>query len=248
MDIVKKIVIFGATSSIAEHCMRLWANQCNCHFFLVARNQEKLQRIKQDLEVRNPESKVSCMSLDFVSENEIVTVAKDIFLKNTIDIVLIAHGWLVSQETCQVDFGLLKESLLVNAVSPVLCAEVCVQYLEKSGYGTLAVIGSVAGDRGRKSNYVYGAAKGLLDRYIQGLQHRFAKSNIKVILIKPGPTDTAMTAHMHTIKLAPVQDVARDIVLGIQARKSVIYTPGKWKWIMLVIRFLPDFIFNKLPI
>jgi len=116
--------------------------------------------------------------------------------------------------------------------------------------GTIALIGSVAGDRGRKSNYVYGAAKGLVTRYAQGLQHRFAGSGVKVVLVKPGPTDTPMTAHLkgQGAKLAPVESVAGQIVDGIAAGKAVVYAPGKWWLVMMIIRHLPAFVFNKMNI
>jgi len=108
----------------------------------------------------------------------------------------------------------------------------------------------VAGDRGRKSNYVYGAAKGLVTRYAQGLQHRLAKSGVKVVLIKPGPTDTPMTAHLKGsgAKLAGADSVARDIVRGMEKGAPVVYAPAKWAVIMMVIRHLPRFVFNKMDI
>jgi short-subunit dehydrogenase len=107
----------------------------------------------------------------------------------------------------------------------------------------------VAGDRGRKSNYVYGSAKGLVARYAQGLQHRLARSSIKVSLIKPGPTLTPMTENLSSTKgFANVEDVAKDIVKGISKGQSVIYTPAKWQIIMMIIRHLPSFIFNKMDI
>ena len=116
--------------------------------------------------------------------------------------------------------------------------------------GTLAVISSVAGDRGRKSNYIYGAAKGLVTRYVQGLQHRLANSNVHVVLIKPGPTDTPMTASLvaQGAKLASVESVALGIVTAIERKKTVAYVPGKWWLIMMIIRHLPSFIFNKMNI
>jgi hypothetical protein len=120
--------------------------------------------------------------------------------------------------------------------------------MEKVQQGTLALIGSVAGDRGRKSNYVYGAAKGLVTRYAQGLQHRFAKTLIKIVLIKPGPTATAMTAHLPQRGLAAADTVAATIVQGIAQGKAVIYAPAKWAVIMMIIIHLPAFIFNKLDI
>ena len=108
----------------------------------------------------------------------------------------------------------------------------------------------MAGDRGRKSNYVYGAAKGLVTRYAQGMQHRFAGTGVKVVLIKPGPTDTPMTAHLKSqgAKLASVEDVAGQIVDAIERGHTTTYAPRKWALIMMIIRHLPAQIFNKLNI
>ena len=108
----------------------------------------------------------------------------------------------------------------------------------------------MAGDRGRKSNYVYGAAKGLVERYAQGLQHRLAATDVKVLLVKPGPTDTPMTAHLKQggARLASSAQVAADIVKAVDTGKAVLYTPGKWALIMLVIRNLPAFVFNRMDI
>lgn len=116
--------------------------------------------------------------------------------------------------------------------------------------GTIAIIGSVAGDRSRKTNYVYGAAKGLVSRYAQGMQHRLAHTAVKVVLIKPGPTDTPMTSDLKSKgqKMASGEKVAHDIVNGIGAGKPVVYTPGIWHIIMLVVIHLPRVIFNKLSI
>ena len=110
--------------------------------------------------------------------------------------------------------------------------------------------GDVAGDRGRKSNYVYGAAKGLITRYTQGLQHRLANTGVQVVLIKPGPTDTPMTAHLKQEggRFASVDDVAKCIVVGIKRSKSVVYAPAKWALIMMIIRHLPEFIFKRMDI
>ena len=147
-------------------------------------------------------------------------------------------------------FGSRDMGLTVNGISPVLFAEAFAGPMQKANHGTLAIIGSVAGDRGRKSNYVYGAAKGLVARYAQGLQHRLAGTGVKVVLIKPGPTNTPMTAHLKQqgARLANVEDVARLIVKGINQGKPVVYAPGKWALIMMIIRNLPDIVFNKLDI
>ncbi len=240
------IVIIGATSAIAEHCARLWVQQ-PVDLVLVGREDARLQAVADDLRVRSPQSTIAVRQADFHAPSAIAALATEL-AQRRIDIVLVAHGNLPEQRACEQDLEAARDALLVNGVSPVLFAEAFAAQLERQQHGTLAVIGSVAGDRGRKSNYVYGAAKGLVDRYLQGLQHRFGRSAVKVVLIKPGPTATPMTAHLSPRGLAPVDAVARRIVAGIAAGKPVVYAPAKWWLVMMVIRHLPRFVFNKLDI
>jgi decaprenylphospho-beta-D-erythro-pentofuranosid-2-ulose 2-reductase len=247
---MKNIVIVGATSSIAEHCARIWLQVAPANLTLIGRNAERTEKIAADLQVRSPESVIRTIQTDFLTPDAIKQTADDIAAAGAIDIVLIAQGSLADQLDCQSDLNACKESLEVNGISPALFAEAFAGHLANAGRGTLALIGSVAGDRGRKSNYVYGAAKGMVTRYAQGLQHRFAGSAVKVVLIKPGPTDTPMTAHLKALgmKLTPVEDVAQGIVNAINRGQAVVYVPGKWRLIMWVIRHLPKGIFNKLNI
>lgn len=249
-DRLKKIVIIGATSAIAEYCARLWVKDNPIQLTLVARNLEKLERVVDHLKVCSPQSIIEAMSIDFMNSVAIQTLANEIVGKQAIDIVLIAHGSLPNQESCQNNLTECSDELMINAVSPVLFLEAFAKHMQKANKGKLAVIGSVAGDRGRKSNYVYGAAKGLITRYAQGLQHRLSSSGVQVILIKPGPTDTPMTAHLKSQQgsFASVERVAEQIVNGIDKGKSLIYVPIKWKLIMMIIRHLPNFIFNKMNI
>lgn len=246
----KKIVIVGATSSIAEHCARLWQEQETVELVLVGRDLQRTSRVAADLKVRNPQSQISVVKGEFLDPAAIYKTVTEICTARPVDLVLIAHGSLPVQDKCQTDIQKCHDALEVNGISPVLYAEAFAHEMEKHGRGTLAMISSVAGDKGRKSNYVYGAAKGMVSRYAQGLQHRFANSPVRVVLIKPGPTETPMTAHLKGTgsKLATVEAVARRIVKGIEAGKPVIYAPAKWRLIMMVIRHLPDFVFNKMNI
>jgi len=250
MKTIKNIVIVGATSGIAEHCARIWLQPGPANLTLIGRNAARIEKIAADLQVRSPESVIRIIEIDFLNPDTIKQTADDIAAAGTIDIVLIAQGALADQLDCQSDLNTCKESLEVNGISPVLFAEAFAGHLANAGRGTLALIGSVAGDRGRKSNYVYGAAKGMVTRYAQGLQHRFAGSDVKVVLIKPGPTDTPMTAHLKAqgAKLTPVEDVAQGIADAINRGQAVAYVPSKWRLIMWVIRHLPKGIFNKLNI
>lgn len=248
MDSKKRIVIIGGTSGIAESCARLWLEKQPIDLTLVGRDPQRVERVAADLKVRSPQSEIRVVQAEFLDPEAINFTVEKIVQAGNVDVVLIAHGSLPAQDDCQDDLKACREALDVNGVSPVLYAEAFAKKMAKANQGAIALIGSVAGDRGRKSNYVYGAAKGLVTRYVQGLQHRFAGTGVQVVLIKPGPTETPMTAHLKDkgINLAPVVDVAKQIVEGVEEGRSVIYTPGKWWGIMMVIRHIPNFIFNKL--
>jgi short-subunit dehydrogenase len=244
------IVIIGATSGMAEHCARLWVQADPVRLTLVGRHRAKTETVAADLRVRNPACDIDVMTADFLDAASIRATVEAIVQRGSPDIVLIAQGTLPEQAECQTDLPLCRDTLEINGISPVLFAEAFILPMEHANHGTLAIIGSVAGDRGRKSNYVYGAAKGLVSRYAEGLQHRLAKSKVKVVLIKPGPTDTPMTAAFKAkgMKMAPVESVARGIVAAVEKGQAVAYVPGKWWLIMRVIQHLPTMIFNRLDI
>ncbi|AGW91646.1 hypothetical protein N234_16575 [Ralstonia pickettii DTP0602] len=249
----KRIVIVGATSAIAEHCARNWVSEPGADLTLVVRNRSKAETIATDLRVRCPSASVRIVEADFASAAAIRQLADSLAEAGPLDIVLIAHGTLPDQAQCEQDLEVADEAMHINGISPVLFAEAFAGQMATANRGTLGIIGSVAGDRGRKSNYVYGAAKGLVTRYAQGLQHRMAlmkRTGVKVVLIKPGPTATPMTAHLtaQAGKMARVEDVAKCIVDGMAAGKPVIYAPGKWAVIMMVIRHLPRFVFDRMDI
>lgn len=246
----KKIVIVGATSAIAERCARLWVENEAIDLVLVGRDAKRVERVAADLRVRSPESTISILQAEFLNTDSINATVSEIARLGCIDIVLIAHGFLPEQTKCQSDLRLCYDALNINAISPVLFAEAFSKELIKFDHGTIALIGSVAGDRGRQSNYIYGAAKGLVERYAEGLQHRFFGTNINALLIKPGPTDTPMTAHLkeNGASLASVGEVAQNIINAIDRGKMLTYAPCRWRYIMWVVRNLPAFIFNKIRI
>lgn len=242
-----RIVIVGATSAIAEQCARLWVRAA-VDMVLIGRDLVRVSRVAADLRVRSPHSSVTAHEVNFLDPASIAALAQKLATEKAIDILLIAHGNLPDQKECEQDISLARDALEINGVSPVLFAEAFALQMEQAGRGTIAVIGSVAGDRGRKTNYVYGAAKGMVERYVQGLQHRFAHSKITIVLIKPGPTATPMTAHLPQRGLASAEAVASRIVAAIASGTPVVYVPAKWAIIMMVIRHLPRAIFNKLNI
>lgn len=235
---------------MATHCARLWVQNAAVDLVLVGRDLSRLERVAQDLKARSADSTVQTLIASFTDASAIQALVTELAAQQVIDVALIAHGSLGDQTASQNDLQRCQQELETNGVSPVLFAEAFAQVMAKADHGTLAVIGSVAGDRGRKSNYVYGAAKGLATRYVQGLQHRFVGTNVKVVLIKPGPTETPMTAALtaNGAKMASVQEVAQGIVAAIEKGTPVAYVPGKWWLIMMVIRHLPRFIFNRMNI
>ena len=250
MNKKKRIVIIGATSAIAEHCARLWLEKQPADLALVGRDSQRIERVATDLKVRSPGSEIRIVQADFLDPDAIKAAVENSVQSGDADIVLIAHGSLTEQANSQEDLTACREALDINGLSPVLYAEAFAKKMAKANHGTIALIGSVAGDRGRKSNYTYGAAKGLVTRYAQGLQHRFAATGVKVVLIKAGPTDTPMTAHLKgkSTKLASAESVAKQVVEGVESGKPVIYAPKKWWLIMMTVRHLPAFVFNKIDI
>ncbi len=245
-----RIVIVGANSAIAVACARQWLAEQPCDLVLLGRNPDKLAALLADLAVRSPASSIVWQVADFLDPAKITACVDNIVQQGVPHRVLIAHGSLPEQAACQQDLAQAEQALFVNGISPCLFAEAFARHLQAANAGTIGVIGSVAGDRGRKSNYVYGAAKGMVTRYVQGLQHRLANSGVKVVLIKPGPTDTPMTAHLkrNGAKLASVEQVAGQIVAGMARGQACVYAPGKWALIMMVIRHLPSFVFNRMDI
>lgn len=250
MNTKRRIVIIGATSTIAEHCARLWLARQPVDLTLVGRDAQRLERVAKDLKVRGPQSEIRTLQADFLDPVAIGTTVDAIVASGDLDIVLIAHGSLPDQAECQRDLKACRDAMEINGVSPVLYAEAFARHMQNANRGTIALIGSVAGDRGRKSNYVYGAAKGLVTRYAQGLQHRFAGTGVRAVLIKPGPTDTPMTSKLKErgAKLASPEQVAEQILKAIEVGAPTAYAPGKWALIMAVIRHMPSFLFNKLDI
>ncbi|WP_375405059.1 SDR family NAD(P)-dependent oxidoreductase [uncultured Amnibacterium sp.] len=244
------MAVVGATSGIAKESARLWAQRGVDRLVLVGRDAGALESIAADLRVRGAGALVEVERADLTDVESIEPVVNAIFSRGPIDAVLIAHGWMGSQDEGQTDLVHAARVLEVTAVSPVLWAEAFAQHFGRAGSGRIAIIGSVAGDRGRRTNYIYGSAKALVAAYAEGMAHRFAGTGVSVTIVKPGPTDTAMTSDLKAkgARLAPVRAVAAQLVAGVESRKPVVYAPGLWRIIMLVIRGLPRPIFNRLSI
>ena len=245
---MKRIVVFGATSAIAQACARIWAGRGDA-LFLVGRNAERLEAVAGDLKVRGA-SQVEWLAHDLadLEAHESLVARADATLGG-IDVALVAHGVLGDQMLLREDVPLAVESIHVNFVSAASLLAHLANLLERRKAGTIAVISSVAGDRGRQSNYVYGAAKAGLTAFASGLRNRLQKSGVSVVTIKPGFVDTPMTAHVKKGPLFARPDtVARAIVRAIDRRKDVVYVPGFWRLIMWVVRSIPERIFKRLSL
>lgn len=245
---MQNVLIIGATSAIAEATAQIYASRGD-NLFLLARNQDRLESISADLTVRGASS-VQLGALDVSDHAAIVdslTKVSEHF--DRLDVVLIAHGTLPDQMKCQENLEALSYELNVNAISTIIMLTQLANQMEVQGQGTIAVIGSVAGDRGRQSNYIYGAAKGMVDIFLQGLRNRLNKSGLKVLTIKPGFVDTPMTAEFKKGFLwAKPDTIAKGITKAIEKERNVIYLPWFWQGIMLIIRSIPEFIFKKLSL
>lgn len=243
---MKNILVIGATSAIAIACARKWAVDGE-RFFLVARNRVRLEQVSADLVARGA-SFVACHALDIDRHDEHPDMLEKCALElGTIDIVLMAPGTLPNQKACEDDPMLAVREFNTNAVSVIALLTPIANILAAQKRGTLAVISSVAGDRGRPSNYLYGSAKAALSTFLEGLRARLFKQGVHVLTIKPGFVATPMTAGLPLPGplVATADRVGAEIVQGIDKRKNLIYTPRFWWGIMLVIRSVPQFMFKR---
>lgn len=244
---MKKIVIFGATSAIAQACARIWAGR-NDTLYLVGRRAERLEAVAGDLEVRGAQVQWVAHDLaDLEAHASLVNRAAEAL--GGIDVALLAHGTLGDQTLLRQDASLAAESIALNFVSAASLLSHLANRMEKQGAGSLAVISSVAGDRGRQSNYVYGAAKAGLSAFASGLRNRLQKRGVHVLTIKPGFVDTPMTAHVKKgLLFASPETVGQGIVKAIDRKKDVAYVPGFWRPIMWVVRGIPERLFKRLSL
>jgi short-subunit dehydrogenase len=243
---MRRLVIFGATSAIAEATAREFAER-GAALFLVGRSTERLAAIAADLRIRGA-SHVAFQAQDLrdVGSYEALLNAADQALGG-LDAALIAHGTLSNQKECETNVPMLLDEIQTNALSAIVLCTHLANRFEAQKHGVIAVISSVAGDRGRSSNYVYGSAKAAVTAFTSGLRQRLAPAGVFVVTIKPGFVDTPMTAAFKKGALwASPAAVAKDIRRAMVGGTPVIYTPGFWRLIMWIIRSIPEFVFRKL--
>lgn len=243
---MKKIVIVGAASAIAEHYARLEADN-GAALLLAGRSASRLEAIAADLRTRGA-AEVITFDLDVNAVDRhwaLLAAAWSRF--GEVDVVLLAHGTLPDNEACAADPVRTVLEFNTNGTSTIALMAAAAQHLQAQGRGTLAVISSVAGDRGRASNYLYGSAKAAVTAYASGLRQRLGGSGVNVLTIKPGFVDTPMTQAFRKGPLwASPQVVARGIFRAIERRRGVAYLPAFWWCVMRVITHIPEPLFRRI--
>lgn len=247
----KRILVLSATSGIAEATIRLWAGRGDS-LFLVARSPERLAAVAADARTRGASLvETAVADLDNTAAHPEL-LAHAINALGGLDVAYVAVGVLGDQARAERSFPEASQILHTNFVAPASLLTWLANYCTQRHSGTLAVLSSVAGDRGRKSNYIYGASKAGLTTFLDGLRNRVDREGVRVITIKPGPVKTAMTEGMKgEKKFADVNKVAASIVKVIDAGKKgpdVVYVPGIWRFIMAAVRAIPEGRFKKMDL
>lgn len=242
----RRVLILGGTSGIAREACRCFAAE-HARILLVGRDPQKLNDTAKDLKVRGAEA-VEIYEADLIDYSvHCEMISKAFAYWNGLDAALVAHGMLPDQKCVENDANALRTAIEVNYVSVVTLLASLANFFEQQGSGVLAVIGSVAGDRGRKSNYVYGSAKSGVAAFVEGLRMRMKAAGIHVVLIKPGWVNTPMTKHLaQNFLFISAERAGRGVFEAIRSPRAVIYLPWYWKWIMRAVRAIPDFIFARL--
>jgi hypothetical protein len=243
------VLIVGATSGIAQALARRFA-QRGARLFLVARDSANVQSVAADLRARG----ASAADVFVMDLNE--TERLDLMLKSAwqtlerVDFALVAHGTLPDAARASSDSAYLIQQFRTNAESVIVCLAGLARCFRSQGNGVLAVIGSVAGDRGRASNYAYGAAKAAVHAFASGLRAQLFRHGVHVVTIKPGFVATQMTAHLDLpARLTAQPDtVAARIESAMETRRNIVYAPGFWWLIMTIIRLLPEALFKRLKL
>ena len=243
-----KVMIVGATSALAHETAKLFARN-GAELFLVGRTPEKLEVVASDLKVRGAQ-RVETYLLDL---SELARHQKlwdqALATLGELDMLLIAYGTLGDQRKCELSVEETLKEFQNNCTSVISLLTLSANYFEQRRRGCIAVISSVAGDRGRKSNYVYGTAKAALTTFLQGLRNRLFSSGVTVVTVKPGFVATPMTAHMKSgLLMANAEAVGQGIYEAMMKKKELVYLPWFWQPIMLIVKSIPESLFKRLSL
>lgn len=243
-----KIMILGATSAIAHETARNFAKD-GAEFFLVARDVDKLQAVATDLLAHGAKQTITSI-VDMNDTDRHASLLDEAITELCgLDALLISYGTLGNQAESEASYAVARQELETNFLSTVSFLTVSAGFFEKQRRGVIAVVTSVAGDRGRASNYVYGTAQAAKIAFLSGLRNRLAKSGVTVLTIKPGQTDTPMTADMEKGLLwAQPSTVGLDIYKAMRRGDDVLYTPFFWRYIMMIILHIPERVFKRLSL
>jgi decaprenylphospho-beta-D-erythro-pentofuranosid-2-ulose 2-reductase len=239
---MKSILILGAGSDMAIPLARMYSYHQDR---IILASRSPLTKLQEDLRIRynNEVHVVSFDALDFSSHAHFYNN-----LPFNPDLVICFFGYLGEQKKAEKEWEEAHKIIDTNFTGAVSILNIIAQSMELQKTGVIVGVSSVAGDRGRQSNYIYGSAKAGFSAYLQGLRNRLFHSNVHVMTVKPGFVDTKMTEGLNTPGLltARAEKVARAIIKGVENKKNVIYVLGIWRLIMLVIKAIPEFIFKKL--
>lgn len=241
------VLVLGATSGIAR-AAALELGKAGHPLCLAARDREELAAVASDARVRTGVA-VEAVAFEASEPGAVEAAWAHAAAMGKVEGCLVAFGTLGDQAECEADDASARRTMEANYVQPALAVHALVRLMEPQGDGWIAVLGSVAGDRGRRSNYVYGSAKGGLAAFLQGVRARVSDTRLRIVTIKPGPVDTAMTFGMGKLPLlAQPGDAAREIVSAIQKGREVVYVPRPWRLVMAVLRAIPEGVFKRLGI
>jgi decaprenylphospho-beta-D-erythro-pentofuranosid-2-ulose 2-reductase len=238
-----RVLVLGATSAIAQQVARVYAER-GAALFLVARNAERLGAVADDLRVRGAQVEAAVADLDDPAGHE------DLLARAApLEVVFLAYGVLGGDRETERSAEAAEAVLRTNLLGPVSLLTRAAQRLEAQRSGCIVALSSVAGDRGRANNAVYGASKAGLGAFLSGLRNRLHPAGVRVVTVKPGPVDTPMTAHLpkNPLYSSPGR-VARDVVRAVERGRDVVYTPWWWRPIMLAVRLLPERVFKRLSL
>ena len=241
------VLILGANAGIGRALAGEFASHQH-DLILAGRDLEELQALAADLNLRHNVSaraeRVDVLDFDILESRLAACIA---LAGNSLEGVVLCTGYLGDPETARKDLNEARRILDTNFTGSALALNVMANYFEQKRRGFICALSSVAGERGRQSNYLYGSAKGGLSTYLQGLRNRLYHSGVHVITVKPGFVDTRMAFGKVKLPLvAPPEAVARDIYHAVERRKNIVYVPWFWRFIMLMVCSIPEGLFKKL--